>query len=190
MNARLLTEHPARPQDVPVLLQSAEAAARARSPHPRILVPVDGSQAADVAVDYVIEQARAAPVTVHLLNVQPSVMSGDVSVLTSARAVEERRRAAGERALRRARRMLAAARVEHVTEVVLGAPAEAIVRYASANGCSKIVMSAATSGFLEGLLRRRVVHRVVRLARVPVTVVKASAPERGSGPLWAPSPAG
>jgi nucleotide-binding universal stress UspA family protein len=191
MHARLLTENVARMQAVPVLLQSAEtAAARTREPQPRILVPVDGSRASEAAVDYVIAQARTAPLLVHLLNVQPAIKSGDVSVLISTRTVEERRRAAGERALSRARRMLLASRVEHVAEVAFGSPAETIVRCAEINGCSKIVLSAGQSGFLERLLRRRVVQRVVKLARIPVTVVKASPPKRETGRHWAPSPAG
>src|SRR5690606_33914000 len=93
-------------RSVPALLRPKEAehvpavdgsAARAW------LVPLDGTPESLAAIDYVIGHARPERTRIHLLNVQPPVMAGDVSVLTSAATIVELRRKAGEDALREAR---------------------------------------------------------------------------------------
>jgi nucleotide-binding universal stress UspA family protein len=115
------------------------------------------------------------PLEVHLLNVQSPVMAGDVNVFTTAPAVRSRRRTAGDEVLKRARSILAAARIEHTAEVVFGDPAPAIVRSAALNECDKIVMATRNSCLLHALLRPSVARRVVKLAPIPVTIVKAAA---------------
>lgn len=129
---------------IPALLQPRRFAAA--SPIERILVPTDGSPAEEAALDHAIGLARIAPVAVHLLNVQPPVMAGDVTMFTTAEAAAQQRRGAGERALRRASGALAAAGVEFTTEVALGSPAVEIVRAAAAQGCTKIVMATRNTG--------------------------------------------
>jgi nucleotide-binding universal stress UspA family protein len=115
------------------------------------------------------------PLNVHLLNVQAPVMAGDINLFATAMMVQARRRAAGEQVLKRARSMLAAARIEHTAEVALGACAAAIVNSAAVHDCNKIVLATRNSGFLDTLVRPSVARRVVKLARIPVTVVKAAA---------------
>ena len=172
----LIASTAARP--VPALLQ-------ARSPAPverrrqKLLIPVDGSHTAQAAVAHAIGLAGSMPVTVHLLNVQPPVMAGDINLFTTSMMVEARRRAAGEEVLKRARSVLAIARIEHTAEVALGTPASAIVRSATVNDCTKIVMATRNSSWLDALLRPSVARRVLKLAAIPVTVVKAASTTHG-----------
>jgi nucleotide-binding universal stress UspA family protein len=140
----------------------------------KILLPLDGSSVAAVAaIDHVLALERSIPLSVVLLNVQPRIMSGDVSVLTSVDMARNRRMVAGERALQRAARMLAAADIAYEVQIALGSPVQEIVRCAIARQCDMIVMATRDQGLLQTLLGRSVTQRVVKLARMPVTVVKA-----------------
>jgi len=136
---------------------------------------VDGSRTSEAALAHVIALARSMPLNVHLLNVQGAVMAGDINLFTSATMVQAQRRFAGDAVLKRGRSVLAAARIEHTIEVAFGDPAATIVRSAAVHGCNKIVMATRNSGFLGALLRPSVVRRVLKLAPIPVTVVKAAA---------------
>jgi nucleotide-binding universal stress UspA family protein len=162
-------------ESVPALLQAkhaSPASLRERSAVPTVLVPLDGSALSQPAIDYVVALAGSSGIYVHLLNVQPAVTARDVTLFTSARAVEMHRRSAGERALGPAKRALAAAEIPYVAEVAFGAPVDEIVRCATSSGCSKIVMATRGRGLVSQLLGRSVARRVTRLAPVPVTLVK------------------
>lgn len=138
----------------------------------RPLVPIDGSAESMRAVEHVIAQVSPGDARVHLINVQPPIMAGDVNFFMSAKMVADRRRATGERALRAAKRLLDANHIQHTSEVVFGKPVDAIVRYAAERGCTKIVMGTKGRSLIANLLARSVASRVVRRAHVPVTLIK------------------
>jgi nucleotide-binding universal stress UspA family protein len=166
--------------DVPGSLRDCKAAREAFSrpqSQQKWLVPVDGTPASKSAVEYVIAHADNARVQVHLLNVQQPIMTGDVSVLASAKLVSDLRRSAGEQVLHAAIALLDRHFFQHSSEVVFGAPAEAIVRSAAERGCAKIVVGSRGTGMIRNALGRSVSSRVVRLSHVPVTIVKS---EQGS----------
>ena len=104
MSYHPLTCRTSGPAPVPALLRDWSAAdepfARAQ-PKQKWLVPVDGTPVSLWAVEHVIAHADSARTDVHLVNVQPSIMTGDVSVLASAKLVADLRRAAGEEAVSR-----------------------------------------------------------------------------------------
>jgi nucleotide-binding universal stress UspA family protein len=154
---------------VPVAQQGSEAIRQT------ILLPIDESRISEMALAHVTALASSFELRVHLLNVQPAVTAADVTLFTSAKAVEMQRRAAGERTLGGAKRALSACRIDHVAEVAFGSPADEIVRCATASACSKIVMGTRGKGIFTSLIRRSVAHRVVRLAPVPVTLVTPNA---------------
>jgi len=167
---------------LPALLRSGTVesdAVGAARPEQRWLVPVDGTPESILAVKHVIAHADTARTRVHLLNVQPHIMSGDVSVVASAKLVAHLRRSAGERAVREAKRLLSEHGFEHTCEVVSGSPAEAIVHSAVARGCTKIVMGARRTGALARMMGRAVSSRVIRLSPVTVTIVKSGDGLRG-----------
>ena len=109
---------------VAALLQPSELwRSRAHALRQKILVPVDGTPAAEAALDHVIALARSMPLDVHLVNVQPPVMAGDINLFTTVGMVEAQRRTAGANALKHARSALSAAGIRHTAEVAFGSPA-------------------------------------------------------------------
>jgi nucleotide-binding universal stress UspA family protein len=137
----------------------------------KLLIPVDGSPASIHAVEYAIRHANEG-VRVHLMNVQPPILSGEVHYAMSVNAVLEARCAAGENALTVAKALLDANHIEYTTEIVFGSPARAIVRCAVNQKCTKIVMATKGRSLLGNLISRSVSNRVVRFAHVPVTLIK------------------
>lgn len=139
----------------------------------RVLIPVDGSDSAIRAVAHVVDLVnhRASP-EVHVVNVQPPIMSGDVGPTVTAEMVHGTRLAAGEEALARARALLDRAGTPYVARILFGAPAETIVRYAEDHRIDAIVMGTRGMSALKSFLLGSVAARVVGLAEVPVTLVK------------------
>ncbi len=136
------------------------------------LIPVDGSLQSMRALEYLIAQISPGDARVHLINVQPPVMAGNVTFFMSAEMVADMRRAAGEPALRAAKSLLDANHIQHTAEIVFGKPVDAIVRYAAELGCTKILMGTKNRTLSANLLARSVASRVVRRAHIPVTVAK------------------
>jgi nucleotide-binding universal stress UspA family protein len=139
----------------------------------RVLIPVDGSDSALRAAAHLVGLVyHRAPPEVHVLNVQPPIMSGDVGPTVTAEMVTRTRLAAGEEVLRRARGLLDRTGVPYVASVLLGAPAETIVGYAENRGIDGIVMGTRGMSALKNFLLGSVAAKVVGLAEVPVTLVK------------------
>jgi nucleotide-binding universal stress UspA family protein len=175
MYSHPLVLKPAGLRPVPALLRNGLSPRGMFGSKPALykpLVPVDGSAASMRAVEHVIAQVSPGDARVHLINVQPPIMASDVNFFMSAKRVADMRRAAGEIALRAARRLLDANDIQHTSEVVFGKPVDAIVRYAAESGCTKIVMGTKGRSLIANLLTRSVASRVVRRAHVPVTLVK------------------
>jgi nucleotide-binding universal stress UspA family protein len=128
------------------------------------LVAFDGSPAAMAALDYAIERARASHGIIHVVNVQVAFVD-DVFVYRIHKHE-------GEQVLKPAIARLKASGVPFTTEVGFGSAAEAIVRAASQEDCDVIVMGTRERTGVAGFFSPSVSGRVVRLSRVPVTVVK------------------
>ena len=147
----------------------------------QLLVPVDASLRAVDALRYIVEHLGDHVAGVHLVNVQRTVMSGDVTPLVSVSTITGVRQAAGERVLALARDVLADSAIPVTSEVAFGVPAETICRVAQERGCTGIVI--ARDGFeLHDLIGGSVAAKVLRLAGVPVTIVNArtsAAPAHG-----------
>ncbi|MCX7891328.1 MAG: universal stress protein [Burkholderiales bacterium] len=139
----------------------------------KLLVAVDGSENGLRAVRHVADLARRGiRVEAVLLNVQPPVMSGEVGAIAPAELAEEVRAAASAEALRTARALLAEAPVPAVEQVATGDPAQAIVSAAEAARCDGIVIGRRGLGLVASLALGSVSSQVLRLATLPVTVVK------------------
>lgn len=147
----------------------------------KLLIPVDGSPASIRAVEYAIRHADEG-IRVHLMNVQPPVLSGEVHYVTSVNAVLQARYAAGENALTAAKALLDSNQIEYTTEIIFGSPARVIVRCAVDQKCTKIVMGTKGRSLLGNLISRSVSNRVVRFAHVPVTLIKERSPVRKRNP--------
>lgn len=138
-----------------------------------ILLAVDGSRHALRAVSYVCDLHRAGlPLHVHLLNVQPRIVSGNVRRFVSQAQINAYLRDEGELALRAARRRLDRAGIKHEYDIRSGALAETIVELAGERRCTRIVMGTRGLGAVSGLVLGSVTYGVVHLAAMPVTLVK------------------
>ncbi len=135
----------------------------------RILVPVDGSEAADAALDHALAIAAAHDGTVHVLFVADT--NRDSLTQIHGEVVD---------ALEREGQQLVEATVERVSqrgvtvegEVVQGHPAETISGYAEQYAYDLVVMGTHGRSGIERYLLGSVTERVVRSSSVPVLTLR------------------
>lgn len=139
----------------------------------RILLPVDGSEPASRAVDYVcsLRDARI-PIEVRLLNVQILMASGNVRRFVSQATIDAYCQAEGQAALEPAGRALQAAGLSFTGRVVNGHAAQSIVKEAVQAGCTRIVMGTRGMGAFANVVVGSTALQVMHLSEMPVTLVK------------------
>lgn len=140
----------------------------------KILIPVDGSAAANRAVEHVIaglSGLKEAP-QVFLLNVQWKLASGNVKLFINQDTINDYYREQGMAALADARSRLDAAGIAYSYHISIGTPAEAIVQYAQEQNADQIVMTAHGQNTLTEMLLGSVASKVANLAKMPVLLVK------------------
>jgi nucleotide-binding universal stress UspA family protein len=140
----------------------------------KVLIPIDGSTAANRAVDQVIASRgwlREAP-QVCLLNVQWKLASGNVKLFINQDTINDYYREQGMAALAEARAKLDAAGLAYSYHISVGTPAEAVVQYAQEQKVDQIVISAHGQNTLSDLLLGSVASKVAHLATMPVLLVK------------------
>jgi nucleotide-binding universal stress UspA family protein len=137
----------------------------------KMLLPVDGSSAALVAVRHALDLAEQGLVCEFVLvNVQEPPSLYEVVVAHDADVIQQVRGAAGADLLRDAEAMLEAAGHAWEADVVGGQPAAMIVELAENYGCDAIVMGACGIGDGEGL--GSTARAVIEMSPLPVTVVR------------------
>jgi nucleotide-binding universal stress UspA family protein len=138
----------------------------------RILVPTDGSEAADAALDGAIAVAAATDATLHVLYVadtnQPSLarIEGEVRDVRDGEGAD-----VVEAAADRARRQ----GVEVVDDVIQGGPSRTILDYVDDRGIDLVVMGTRGQRDLERIVLGSVTGRVLRRSPVPVLAVPPEA---------------
>ena len=138
-----------------------------------VLLAVDGSPHTARATAYVCAlQEAGVPLTVHFLNVQPRILSGNVRRFVSQAQINVYYRKQGEIALRGARRLLDRAGVKYEFYIIAGPLVETIVNEAHERRYTRIVMGTRGLGKVRGLVLGSVTYGVVHLAETPVTLVK------------------
>jgi nucleotide-binding universal stress UspA family protein len=153
----------------PEMNAQAQAAAISRRPAApersrRFLVAFDGSPAARGALEYAVERVKAEGSELHVVNVQDALIDSAVFY----RSYQEQ----GEWILEDVAEQLAPHDVRFTAEIAFGSPAHAIVRTARKARCDHIVMGTRSRSGIATLLSPRVSRQVLRLADVPVTVIK------------------
>lgn len=140
----------------------------------KILVPVDGSEHSLHALQYALDltELLKQPPQLVLLNVQRSVAQGNVKLFIDAETIDDYEREQGMQALQDARNLLEGAGLSYQYHLSVGQPAEAILRYAAAQGVSGIVIGAHGEGGLGKRLLGSVVAQVLESSKLPVTVVR------------------
>ncbi|MGZ8256960.1 MAG: universal stress protein [Gallionella sp.] len=139
----------------------------------KFLLPVDGSDAANRAIDYVINSAAwlRQPAQIYLLNVQWKLAMGNVKLFISQTTIDDYYREQGLAQLALARAKLDGAQLAYEYHISVGAPAAAIVQYASAQQIDQIVMCKQGLSNLQSMLLGSVANQVVQLANCPVLVL-------------------
>jgi nucleotide-binding universal stress UspA family protein len=140
----------------------------------KILIPVDGSDSANRAVEYAVKVSNALRETpkLFLLNVQWSVASGNVKLFINQETINDYYRELGIAALEKARALLDAAKLPYQYHISIGRPAETIMKYAEEQGMDQIIIGAQGHESLSSLLLGSVTSKVANLSKVPVTVTR------------------
>jgi nucleotide-binding universal stress UspA family protein len=141
----------------------------------RILVPVDGSASANRAVAHAVSLAEGrVPAEIILLHVQnrETLDTSEISGITSVGADTERAADYSEKALRQAIELCRNAHVKFDPRTAFGPIAETINTIAHQAAADQIVMGTRGFGPLRGAVLGSVSAKVVRLAALPVTLVK------------------
>lgn len=140
----------------------------------KVLIPVDGSKNSDRAVAHAMDLAANSkmPVELHLLNVQPPIVSGGVRMFFKREDIEAYHQETGLESLKSAGAQLDKAGQAYMQHVRIGPVGESIAAYAMENGCNHIVIGSRGLGAISGMVLGSVATKVIHLADVPVTLVK------------------
>ncbi|CAL1239251.1 universal stress protein [Candidatus Methylocalor cossyra] len=140
---------------------------------PKLLVPVDDSKLSLRVIERLLAQLGwyREPPDIHLLNVRHP-LHGEVGLFVGQAQISEFHREQGLKALAAARQRLDEAGVSYQFHIGVGDPAEVITRYAREQGCDQIVMGTGGHGPVTALLLGSVASKVLRLAEVPVLLIK------------------
>ncbi len=139
----------------------------------KALIPVDGSANSDRAVQHVIAMVKGRePMEIHLLNVQEPADNWELKRFMPQSEIEAMQESRGGDSLASARELLDKAGIRYTPHVLIGPVAETIARFASEQGCDKIVMGTSGSTSLGTPLLGSVATKAIHLADVPVTLVK------------------
>jgi nucleotide-binding universal stress UspA family protein len=138
----------------------------------RILVPTDGSEGSERAVQHAVDLAVAHGASIHALYVVSVAAYGGLPTGASLEGVDELLRTDAEDAVQAVAALADDYDVPCQTAIRDGSPSERIVRYAEANDCDLIVMPTHGRGGIDRLLLGSTAEKVVRSATVPVTTLR------------------
>lgn len=137
-----------------------------------ILVPVDGSENSDRAVQHALDLVRAGlSVELHLLNVQPN-LGGAISSFVSRDQIDSYRREEGNKCLASAVEIAKRASVPAKVHIGVGRTGEVVRDFAKRVGAGQVVMGTRGHTGLTGVLLGSVAQDVIAHVEVPVTLVK------------------
>ena len=136
----------------------------------RVLVPMDGSEMAERALRYTLENHPDAEVTVLTVVGVPSGMFGEATAIALADDPGVSAEEHAEPVLERAREIAAEHDAEISTETAAGHPARKILDRAEA--FDTIVIGSHGGSLADRLFVGNVAEKVLRRSPVPVTVVR------------------
>jgi nucleotide-binding universal stress UspA family protein len=140
----------------------------------RILVPTDGSDCADRAVEHAIDIAGQYDAELHVLSVVDTRDVSHSAPAISPDQVQQTLRDRAESVVEEVAERAEAAGVDAVTAVEPGVPDDAVVEYAADEDCDLIVMGTHGRTGLERYLLGSVTERTVRRSSVPVLTVRGT----------------
>lgn len=138
-----------------------------------ILIPVDGSSHSKHAIKYAISSIKEGlRVEIHLINVQPDILPMGDLPLIDLDLVEKSQHEQSKKVIRSASRLLRNAGLSYTKNISKGSIANNIVSYAKEHGCNSIIMGTRGMGLIGNVILGSTSNQVVRLAKIPVTLVK------------------
>ncbi|MFD1684656.1 universal stress protein [Halobellus litoreus] len=140
----------------------------------RILIPTDGSECADSAVEHALDIAAQYDAELHVLSVVDSRDVSHSAPAISPEQVQQTLRDRAESVVESVAERAEAAGVTVVTAVEPGIPDDVVVEYAADEDCDLIVMGTHGRTGLERYLLGSVTERTVRRSSVPVLTVRGS----------------
>jgi nucleotide-binding universal stress UspA family protein len=137
----------------------------------RILVPYDGSEPADTALDRALEENPDAEITVlHVIDASSLSYAGGSA--SAAESLDQAQREEAEELLGKAQKRADEYGTALSTAIETGQPGEAIVSYAEANDVDHVVMGSHGRSGLSGILVGSVAETVVQESPVTVTIAR------------------
>lgn len=139
----------------------------------KVMLPVDGSERSLDAVRHVIEWARQGmALEVVLAHVQAPATLYEMVTVRDADRIAAASLEAGLHLLAPARALLDGAGIRCTEEVAVGDPVHVLLDLVDTTEAQAVVLAAQGHGALEGVLVGSVSQELLRLSRVPVTLVK------------------
>jgi len=142
----------------------------------KFLIPIDGSPSAMQALNYAIKLAKElGSCETHLLHVQPEpIIYGEIQAYVPLKEMEAMQMAHSQDLLKPALQTVQASGVPHASEVLVGDAAQTICRRADELRCDGIIMGTRGMSSIGNLIMGSVATKVIHLAKMPVTLVKAA----------------
>jgi nucleotide-binding universal stress UspA family protein len=140
-----------------------------------VLVPIDGSEQSDHAIEHVLEEFEGARVTLlHVINPARAGYGAQAGIPTSSEEWLEEAEAEAEELFAAARERARTHDIDIETATEIGNPSRAVVEYTEdeALGIDHVVMGSHGRSGLSRVLLGSVAENVVRRSTVPVTVVR------------------
>ena len=139
----------------------------------KILLAVDGSEIGLAAVRHLVEfgKSLAEPPSVILLYADPPLLRS-VALELGNDGVERYHAENGAYAMKKARTALKRAQLPFVEKIVVGEPAESIVKQAKASKADLVVVGTHGRGALKQLFVGSVALKVIAMSPVPVLVAR------------------
>src|SRR6056297_1744488 len=164
-----ISEKVVRLSSVPVLTVRMRPDEKLTFPYENILVPTDGSTAAEYAADHLVELAASLDATVHVLSVvDDSALGPDVRSTVSGKESEQAATDAVETVVSEAESRGVTNTVQHVEH---GTPVEVILDYIESNDVHVVGMGTTGRRGTDRILLGSVAEKTVRSAPVPVMTV-------------------
>ena len=139
----------------------------------RILAPVDGSEQAHRAFEFVAEEfGDATVVLLHVVNPAEAGYSAQATIPAFSEEWYENEKAAAEELFDEIEGLAADTGLAVEREIEVGKPIRAIVEYAEDSDVDQIVMGSHGRSGVTRILLGSVAEAVVRRSPVPVTVVR------------------
>jgi nucleotide-binding universal stress UspA family protein len=149
----------------------------------RMLVPLDGSELAELVFDYAKELAGRLDVDLILLHVSESSALPPIHRAYIERAAEILKRQS-EEVQEKTRSKPGGKELEARGELVVGHAAEEILRYADKNDIDLILMATHGRSGVKRWAMGSVADKVLRASKVPVWLVRAGVPEEIVHDKW------